>query len=673
MSQPEAPRAVDPGQVEAIDGLRAISILAVVAYHVGLPRFGGGYVGVDVFFVISGYLIIGQILAGLRRGFSLSEFWGRRAIRILPPYLLVILATLALSSLVLTTPAEWADLGREVRWSAAMVVNHHFLGQQGYFDTASESKPLLHLWSLAVEEQFYLAAPLVLVASSAALSRVSNPEARRRLARGAAALLAAASFGLSVAFTDADRNHAFYLMPLRAWEFIVGGALGSLVPWARRTGPRAQSLLALAGLAAILGAVFGLSAETAFPSYVALLPVLGAAAVILAGVAHPGALVARALATRPMVIVGRLSYAFYLWHWPLLALTRLYDPRHRSLGWNLVAALVAFVLAALTHVLVELPLRRRRHLLTRGRGYRPALAGLAGCALIVALGTVVPGRLATASTLNAAWAPEYDPVDTECRIDLMSSPRACLARWPGAPVGLLMGDSQSKALHGALAAAAADRGAQLMGLARGGCAPFFHVKKVSKSRSRQETCEETERAALRSLDDPETELSFAILAGLWRSHARDLAPPTGDRPAADQRAIFIAKLRETLALLRRKGARRLLVIGQVPTYKWSPPECIRSADRRGKKRDARCTVTRSSYLAARAETHAWLEQAVAGEPDLRFIDPVDVFCDAKLCRPWDAKAALYINGTHLSNAGARRIHDAFRADFDWAFGAGEAR
>src|SRR6186713_2906638 len=143
-----------------IDGLRAVSILVVVLYHVGIPGIEGGYVGVDVFFVISGFLIISQIVAGMHRGtFSFSEFWARRALRILPPYLLVLAVTAALARFVLVMPDEFRAFSREARDAALMIVNHLYLSQQGYFDTGSDSKVLLHLWSLAVEEQFYLVAP----------------------------------------------------------------------------------------------------------------------------------------------------------------------------------------------------------------------------------------------------------------------------------------------------------------------------------------------------------------------------------------------------------------------------------------------------------------------------------------------------------------------------------
>lgn len=660
-------------QVRAVDGLRAISILAVVGYHVGLSFMPGGFVGVDVFLVISGYLIINQIVGGLGAGFSFPEFWGRRALRILPPYLLVIVASSLIALFVLVLPAEHADFGHQALYSAGMVVNHYFLEQQGYFDVASDTKPLLHLWSLAVEEQFYLVAPLVLFGGWTAIRRASGRAARAALTYGVPALMMGASLLLCARYTDDDRNLAFFVMPLRAWEFILGGALGLALPHARRLPKWALEALAAAGLSAIAAAVGLLSAETPFPSLWALIPVLGASLVIVASLAHPGTAVARLLALRPMESLGRWSYAWYLWHWPLLTFGRIANFHHKKPALDAALVGVALVLAVLTHVLLEQPIRRRRHALTKGRGWRPALIGLLGCLAVagVGLGFIHYVAPAAGKTITAAWAPTYDAVDRACRIDLMDSPEACLARSPGAPVGLLMGDSQSKAAHGSFHAAAQGQGALLTGLAMGGCAPFFHVTKHGRSATRKATCATIEGAARKSLDDPRMRISFAILTGLWTSHEHDLTYPDAEAPARDQEKIFVEKLEETLQLLREKGAKRFIVMGQVPVFtRNSPPECIQRADRYGLSRAGHCTITRKGYLGSRRKSHGWLTRALARHPDVRFVDPADVFCDDKLCMPYDDEGALYINPSHLSNAGARRIYEAFEGDFDWVFGAG---
>ena len=306
-------------------------------YHVGIPGISGGYVGVDVFFVISGFLIISQIVAGLQRGtFSFGEFWARRALRILPPYLLVLAVTAALAPFVLVMPDEFRAFSREVRDAALMVVNHLYLSQQGYFDTSSDTKVLLHLWSLAVEEQFYLVAPCLTVLLWQLPVWLQRPALRSRLLLWAALLMFGGSLAGCILLTSGGRNYAFYLTVLRAWEFIAGGAIGFLVPLAARLPRRLHGWLAAAGLAAILVAAASFRSDTLYPSWRAMVPVFGATAVILAGLADPKTPVIRLLAAPPLVWIGLVSYAWYLWHWPLLALSRIHNFGERDLASDLL-------------------------------------------------------------------------------------------------------------------------------------------------------------------------------------------------------------------------------------------------------------------------------------------------------------------------------------------------
>jgi peptidoglycan/LPS O-acetylase OafA/YrhL len=258
-----------------VDGLRAVAILSVVAYHAGFRFVGGGFVGVDIFFVISGYLIIGQIVKGLQSDtFSFAEFWSRRALRILPPYLLVIATSCVVALFVLVTPEEIASFGKEVLWSAGMAANHLFLSQEGYFDRAAEVKPLLHLWSLAVEEQFYLVAPVALVLGFQFLARFSGA-VRRWVAALTVGTLGLVSFWLCASLSSGDVNYAFYLMPLRAWEFIAGGLVPVVALSLRRAPKGLIEFAALLGVALMTYAILGFQANRPFPSTVAAIPVWG--------------------------------------------------------------------------------------------------------------------------------------------------------------------------------------------------------------------------------------------------------------------------------------------------------------------------------------------------------------------------------------------------------------
>ena len=289
-----------------IDGLRAIAVLAVLFFHADIGC-GGGYVGVDVFFVISGYLITGLILKDLDGGqFQLVKFWERRVRRILPAVAVVLLACLATGWFLLFS-LDFKELGESVLAQALLVSNIYFWRESGYFAQAAEMKPLLHTWSLAVEEQFYLLFPFLLIA----FKRFS----RKSLVPGIL-LLCCISFSLSVYCSYRHASVNFYFLPTRAWELLLGSFLAAIP--AQRTSTRwLTESLSSGGLLAILCAVFFYGPDTRFPGISALLPCVGAALIIWAN-DHTLTCVGKLLAIRPVVFIGLISYSLYLWHWPML-------------------------------------------------------------------------------------------------------------------------------------------------------------------------------------------------------------------------------------------------------------------------------------------------------------------------------------------------------------------
>jgi peptidoglycan/LPS O-acetylase OafA/YrhL len=336
-----------------IDGLRAIAVLSVVFCHagVGLP---GGYVGVDVFFVISGYLITSLILKELKQEtFSLADFWERRIRRILPALVAVTIAAL-LAGWFLLMPEAYASLGKSVAALALLISNVQFWRDTGYFEAAAEEKPLLHTWSLAVEEQFYLFVPVFLLL----LARTS------RLHRAVALLTLAmiVSFGLSIYGTHRHPDATFYLLPSRAWELFVG-ALLAFVPIGWLTGStRCKELAAALGLALILIPCVLYDQSTRFPGLAAVPPVLGTALLIWSGNTSTAGLpiTNRCLTWRPFVAVGLISYSLYLWHWPLLAFARSQSisPLSYIDRFQLIAA--SLLIGAISWRYVELPFRSRK-------------------------------------------------------------------------------------------------------------------------------------------------------------------------------------------------------------------------------------------------------------------------------------------------------------------------
>jgi peptidoglycan/LPS O-acetylase OafA/YrhL len=330
-----------------VDGLRAVAVLAVLAFHAFPQLAPGGFAGVDIFFVISGFLISGIILEGLRDGsFSFAEFYWRRVRRIFPALILVLLACLAIGWLILL-PHEFRQLGAHVAAGAAFVSNVLLWRESGYFDTAAQLKPLLHLWSLGVEEQYYIVWPVALF-----LLR-----ARPRLMLVMIVGVAAASFAANLVMTANARSAAFFLPFGRFWELMAGGALA----YAARHGRLADAYRdtkAWTGLALLLASLALLHEERSFPGGWALLPVVGTVLVIWAG---PGAWLNRHVLSRPALVwVGLISYPLYLWHWPLLAYARIAEGGEPSATARLGLCALSLLLAWLTYELVEKKIRFSR-------------------------------------------------------------------------------------------------------------------------------------------------------------------------------------------------------------------------------------------------------------------------------------------------------------------------
>ena len=418
-----------------IDGLRAIAVLAVVLFHskLALP---GGFVGVDVFFVISGYLITSLILADLERGtFSLSRFWERRIRRIWPASLVVVLVTLCLGWCILF-PADFRGLANDAIAQVFMLANVRFWRKTDYFADFAELNPLLHMWSLALEEQFYVFFPVLL----AWCWRWSRARCWIALA-----VVAAVSFVASWALLDDQPAAVFSLLPFRVWELLVG-ALLAFCPWVPAKLWQRECLGVL-GMLMILRPCLCYDRMTPFPGVAAVEPCLGAAALLLAG-SGGGSLVGRVLQWPPLMLLGKMSYSIYLWHWPLIVLLRYgWTPR---LPWSVVAVYMAILLAVsfASWRWIELPLRGASSPLQRTR----VLAGvaIASLAVLVSAGLIsllqgVPARFSSATLELLATEPWCKKWENADRSDFNT--RSIGADRDGRPACfLLWGDSHGMAI-----------------------------------------------------------------------------------------------------------------------------------------------------------------------------------------------------------------------------------
>ncbi|KAA1188809.1 acyltransferase [Pseudohalioglobus sediminis] len=625
-----------------IDGLRAFSILAVVVYHAFPTALPGGFVGVDVFFVISGYLISGIILKGQATGdFSLATFYRRRIQRIVPALLLVLVFCLAAGWWILL-PYEYAMLGKQTAASAIFAPNILFWSEAGYFDTDSRLKPLLHLWSLGVEEQFYLVWPLVLVAAARF--------AKRPLLVVAVLLLM--SF-IASTLLPADPAAHFFLPQFRIWELLLGAALAA-------SGASPGSNLK-AGAAALLGitllviATYIINSSTHFPGWWALLPTLGAALLIFAGTDNP---INRFLGWAPLVFVGKISFPLYLWHWPLLTFARLMESGEPSAALRVAIVIASVFLAWLSYRLVETPLR-----------YHPArgvpamlltgllLTGAAGA--VILQGDGVPSR--TAGMDQAFTALYWKEIGLHRRddcSDTLSVPGRCLS--DGKPPAIaVIGDSHSTNTFFALQHAYRESSEGIIRLGRGGCPPLLSVA-VTDTRGGNSCMQDTRGNLDWVLENPAIHTVYLSSMGPPYINPRQsryrLHYP--DRPELQQNeAIFAAALGDTTARLLDAGKEVVLVIDW-PGLGMHPETCVDTRPVRLTNFTARdCSIPRARYERSNRRYRQILQDIASASPQVKLWDTSEVFCDAHYCYGMREGRLLYRDPGHLSLDGSRYLGD----------------
>lgn len=654
-----------------IDGLRAIAVTSVVAYHVGLHLVPGGFVGVDVFFVISGYLITRLLMGELEQTgqIDLLQFYARRIRRLLPAALVVV-AIVLLATWLLLTPVggEQQRVARSAVAALTFWSNIYFLRTTGgYFDPASDLLPLLHTWSLSVEEQFYLVWPLLLLLCAA----TGHARARAQRIGWCLAGICLASFAVcvwtSLSAPPASRA-AFYLMHMRAWELGVGGVVALLRPHALPS--RATRHLAATGLACIAIAFLCIDARTPFPGFAALLPVAGAAAVLVGGALTPSTGASKALAWRPLVFVGKLSYSWYLWHWPLLAIGRSLSLGEASMPRDIALAAVSLLLAYASYRFIENPIRRRAPWpIHTARG--ALAAGLAGTVVLVAATQVmlVAARSALAregtveNRLDLA-ARDRNPLRSICHGNppfvTLPDRQSCTsgASPDGALQLLLWGDSHADHLMPGLLLASRSAGAGMVQRSFSACPPALGVVPVRGGQPLVD-CERFNAAVLAELSgtDPArvpgvvVNARWAVYVGLATAPADNifaLAAVDGRRDHDGSLAALRAGLEATLGALQARK-RRVLLVAPFPEMRYRAPDCLA---RRG---IVFCSVARAEIERRRQPILVVLRDAVSRFDNARLWDPIAALCDLDLCRPSDDVVVRYLDDDHLTAAGAARL------------------
>jgi peptidoglycan/LPS O-acetylase OafA/YrhL len=629
----------------SIDGLRGIAVLAVLGFHAFPRSVPGGFVGVDVFFVISGFLITNIVVAQLHNSsFSFAAFYARRIRRLFPALALMLAASLGVGWLVLL-PQEFEQLGRHAAAAAVFVANFAFWRESGYFDIAAHLKPLLHLWSLGIEEQFYLFWPLLL----GAMWKRRMPAVRTLI------VIVVASFACSVVLAGVAPVANFYLPFSRFWELGVGCLLAllkqdqsSVLKWFASTRLDAatarilRELMPLAGLALIIAAVFMVTAEMPFPSWPTLIPVIGALLVL--GTPEDTYIQRRVLGHGALVWTGLISYALYLWHWPVLSFASILQAGPPTVAASTVGVIISFILAGLTFHFVEVPVRARKRVALSALIGAVAATGLAGLVVYVSAG--VPARF----DFDIQALRPGPRVDAHCKARLSGEDRFnyCRSTSPEPPDVLFLGDSRAQAVYEGAEPLLAPK-YRVMLLARGGCHPLLGVR-VHGYDPNEESCEEVWRAFVRYVH--ETKPRVVVLVG---NGAELLYEPetelTRDTDQAEREEdVFAYGLSALVKELL--SVSRVIYISEVPTFP-SEPSCFLRTFRLPGQRCSptidRDTVrqTLSSYLAA-------VRNVAAMHPELITIDALDALCTPRVCsQRYGSGDVLYSDVVHLSSAGGR--------------------
>ncbi len=547
---------------EDIDWLRAIAVLAVVAFHFEAPAVFGGFVGVDIFFVISGFLITGIIQSEVKNGtFSFARFYERRVRRLLPA-LYAMVALTAIPSFHYLLTSERAEFFRSVAAVVSFTSNFFFWFQTGYFDHAAVEKPLLHTWSLAVEEQFYLALPILLWA----LLRFARGRAVLPVALGAMAL---ASFALSVWLMKTDRSaNAFFMSPPRAWEFLIGGLIAIPdIPLLRNA--LAQQIARGVALLLIAIPVFSLRQGPGFPGTNALLPCIGAAMFIWSGIGVPTQLRSRYAPLNVARFFGQISYSLYLWHWPLFTFARfsksslVLDPLDKTALFGLTVAI-----SYLSWRFVEQPLRNRSLAPTRRAAFR--IAGLVTAVLLAgSAGGIVASQLPSdadraALRLEAYNAYDYQPLYRyhSCfAVGGEAFDDGCFAFVPGKANALLWGDSLAAHYYHGLTKTTDPQSLLVLQATQAQCMPTLNAAAQGNA-----SC----RGFAAQIDTffRERKPDLVILSADWLEYAR---PPRFD--------AMITDLRQTISQLNAAGM-SVVLLGPAVQFRSRLPSMLMRAQLR---------------------------------------------------------------------------------------------
>ncbi len=634
-----------------IDGLRAVAVLPVVFWHYGVWPFRGGFVGVDVFFVISGFLITSLIHAEMKAAtFSIAYFYERRIRRIFPALFTVLAATVILAALLLF-PSDLKRYAQSLQATVLFGSNFLFRNLAGYWDVVSDRKPLLHTWSLAVEEQFYVLFPLTLYLLT---------KAGRKIELGAITAILVLSLAANTWAIRAEPVSDFFLLPYRGWELMLGSILAvlKLPPPHNRT---VREAVTLAGLALIASAVFAYSADTPFPGEAAIVPCVGTSLLLYAGAGE--STIASVLRLRPIVAVGLISYSLYLWHWPLLVFAKyaLFRELMPLEAWSLIA--LSGLCAGLSWRFIEQPFRGRHERFSRRQIFVFAVAA-----------TTIALAVGAALQMHNAWPQRFNPdvrnifsaaqrskppgdlgcIDKPKKLD--ADAITCTFGAPEEKPSLaLWGDSHATVILPVIADAAIRARRAGLFARHHGCAPLLGVES-----SRAHGCRSFNDRIIGQITR-DADIRLVILLAHWAKSAEGVAYGHDDagnlfltdaqsRVASlrNDRAVFARGLDRTVAALTRAG-KKVVIMASIPEIGWPVPETLARMKLAHNNRELGPTL--AEYQDRQKTVFAALAQ-MKQKYGATILYPQQILCAGGLCRAQQNGAPIYVDAHHLSYRGA---------------------
>ncbi len=621
-----------------IQGLRGIAVASVVLYHAWTRLLPGGFVGVDVFFVISGFVITNTILRDVAGGrFTIAQFYRRRIRRIFPA-LYTVLAFVLAASWFLLPPLDFLELGKSAFATIFFSSNFFFLVHSNYFDGLATLKPLLHTWSLSVEEQFYVGFPLLVVF----ILRF-----RPRLLRPLLIVLSIASLALAALILRAHPSTAFYLAPPRAFELLLGAIIAC--PGLRDNIPqRIRDGLSLVGLGMIIVALAVFSNATPFPGPTALLPCLGAVMIIFAGIGNgASSLVGKLLSTRPFTFVGDISYSLYLWHWPILVLVRHYFGSSLGVLATSICIGAAVLASWLSLHFVERPFLDKRN--DKMAFLRFGLAAMALASipcLLVVHAKGAPQRFSQSSLALFAESSDFNHRRDNCHSEKKTAAipynENCLFGDQSAPPDTAVwGDSHGAELVVAVGDALAGQHRSVMEITASNCPPSLNFTPKDYIHC---AAHNSETLARLSVDQ---RIKMVIVTANFSAYVDDGF------------STMLSGYQDAVTGLRAAG-KRVVLVYPIPIFDFNPPEILGIRNQRGLALDS-VGITRQEFRKQNERAIDLLDSIYAGGGFERVL-PEEILCDADLCKAYSGKnGVLYFNNSHLSVTGAKLLAERIPA------------